>query len=123
MSKHKVSELDGALLDAAVAKAAGLMVREFGSAWQHIEGCRHSNQGEPEAWCPSTKWDQGGPIIERERIEVIPYFRFDSREFFEGWRAGIAPECAPDYSFGQTPLIAAMRAYVISKLGEEIELP
>lgn len=65
----------------------------------------------------STFWGMGGPIIEREKIDVM-------------W-CGIE-WCAycmtPDgerqlETSGPTPLIAAMRAYVASKLGDEIEVP
>ena len=66
---------------------------------------------------PSTDWAQGGAIIEREGISVCP--------------DEIAPWCAffdhgtAEYAFytGNTPLIAAMRCYVASKLGDEVQLP
>ena len=56
MTKHKVSELEGALLDAAVAKAEGRL-----EAWWNTN----------EAY--SVEWSDGGPIIERERIEMAHY--------------------------------------------------
>jgi hypothetical protein len=58
------------------------------------------------------KWEHGGPIIERERIDL-------SRAG-GGWWALIAPSIIIS---GDTPLIAAMRCYVASKLGDEIEIP
>jgi len=65
----------------------------------------------------STDWAQGGPIIEREEISV-------------NWASGQweAHTVTDDDNFDQieyapTPLIAAMRCYVASKLGDEIELP
>ena len=61
---------------------------------------------------PSTDWAQGGPIIERERIDV--YY------FLDGW--GAEKSTGPMYS-GSTPLIAAMRCYVASKLGDEVAVP
>ena len=62
----------------------------------------------------STNWAQGGPIIEREKIAV-------QSPNDKGWYAR-------DYAFkthtsGSTPLIAAMRCYVASKLGNTIEIP
>ncbi len=71
---------------------------------------------------PATDWSHGGPIIEREHIAV----RFE-------------PEChwlfaPPEATWlanyngvgewhGPTPLIAAMRCYVASKLGDTVDVP
>jgi len=62
---------------------------------------------------PSGDWMQGGPIIERERIDVL--YEHDLR-----WIA--VPQKGIE-SYGPTPLIAAMRCYVASKLGDEVEIP
>lgn len=108
--KHKVSELQGAILDAAVAKAEEVEIEgRFGKTWRKpIPGVAF------EIYAPSTDWAEGGPIIERERITT-------AEATGGGWVALIrgVPEDMP----GQTPLIAAMRAYVASKFGEEVELP
>jgi len=80
--------------------------------------------GECEGYSPyeySTDWAQGGPIIEREVISVSNW-AFHSMP----WKASIqkADLDMPLYEeYGLTPLIAAMRCYVASKLGDEIELP
>ena len=61
---------------------------------------------------PSTDWAQGGPIIERHifRLEDDPEL---------GWLAEIGTaRCR-----GNTALVAAMRCYVASKLGDEVEIP
>jgi hypothetical protein len=59
-------------------------------------------------------WALGGPIIEREGITVRRYT--DAL-----WDASIG---RLDYvADGPTPLVAAMRCYVISKLGDEVEVP
>lgn len=113
--KHKTSELTGALLDAAVAKAKGLPYR--------IELRGHPmdrNQREVciieglEGMFPaSTDWSVGGPIIEREAMELMPVTK-------GRW---VASASGTDFNMaGPTPLIAAMRAYVASKLGEEVDL-
>lgn len=77
-------------------------------------------------WCArsarSTDWTDGGPIIEREKIGVDPDDDYDQ------WDAILKHSARADgvqLSFGRgpTPLIAAMRAFVASKLGEEVELP
>jgi hypothetical protein len=57
------------------------------------------------------KWEHGGPIIEREGIAVYLHGP-------EKWCA-----IADDEYRGQTPLIAAMRCYVASKLGEDVSIP
>ena len=62
--KHKVSELEGALLDAAVAKAEGYELDSDGD-----NRTVRDNGGAPSRWRPSTDWTQGGPIIEREEID------------------------------------------------------
>jgi len=64
-------------------------------------------------WSPSTDWAQGGPIIEREKIELFHYGASDT------WEGQIIEHV----QYGPTPLIAAMRCYVASKLGDEVELP
>ena len=96
----KTSELNGAALDWAVAHCIEKGFAKFVAA-----GYR---------FCPSTDWSQGGPIIERECIELLcesPGFR---------WVA--MPQKGPEWR-GLTPLIAAMRCYVASKMGDEIEIP
>jgi hypothetical protein len=70
-------------------------------------------------WYPnprySTNWAHGGPIIDRERI------RLDPRE--SEWKAqGWYDEGFRDF-FGPTALIAAMRCYVTTKLGDTIDIP
>ena len=64
----------------------------------------------------STDWNQGGPIIEREKIGV---FMLDGV-----WSARCQYKGAiVVYAEGPTPLIAAMRCYVASKLGDEVDVP
>ena len=89
----KVSELSGEALDWAVI---------------HASRC---SAYDPETDKPSTDWEQGGPIIEREGIAIYLYGDGE-------WQAVLEKEYE-----GPTPLIAAMRCYVASKLGEEIEIP
>lgn len=99
--KVKTSDLFGVALDWAVTKAEGLDASiEPGEAW----GC----------WNWAFDWGQAGPIIEREKIELIPKGTH--------WDAFADEDCHVPYS-GPTPLIAAMRCYVASQLGDEVELP
>lgn len=65
-----------------------------------------------EKFSPSTNWAQGGPIIEGEKIGLLP----SGNAYYER-------EGGTFYSYGTTPLIAAMRCYVASKLGDNVEIP
>ena len=107
--KVKTSDLSGAQLDWAVAKCEGYVAGPSGSYW--------INEDECVDFRPSTDWSQGGPIIERELIAI----RFICEGRWESWWSGWPKSFQVVY--GPTPLIAAMRCYVASKLGEEIEVP
>ena len=100
--KIKTSELIGAQLDWAVAKCEGVTEgKDF--AWYYDRRDTHKY---------SSNWAQGGPIIEREGIAL--------GQTADGWEA----TCDGDaYVYGKTPLVAAMRCYVFSELGDEVEVP
>lgn len=68
-------------------------------------------------YAPSTIWSQGGPIIEREGITVSQGSPVKGLEWMACDRGSSCIQHGPTY------LIAAMRCYVASKLGEEIEIP
>ena len=77
---------------------------------------RSTHDEPPLEYYPSTDWAQGGPIIEREGID-LQYQGGDN----DKWAADMfGAECSV---YGDTPLIAAMRCYVASKLGDEVEIP
>lgn len=117
-----MEELSGAELDAAVAQAMGKTWRivevlvEYRYARPVCMVAKHSewtkrHEDFSEMFQPSFDWRHGGPIIDRERIQVLPYALPR-----QGWYADIRPEqggsaCAE----GPTPLVAAMRAYVASR--------
>jgi hypothetical protein len=100
----KTAKLTEAALDWAVAKCEGneINIRK-GCLWIPKE-------------CYSTDWAQGGPIIEREGMCISRTNK--TRE--EPWAALIDGYYWID---GPTPLIAAMRCYVASKLGAEVDIP
>jgi len=97
----KTSELTGAALDWAVAKCEYFPVRNG-----FDDNC-------PEY---STDWAQGGPIIEREGINII-----QSGSWFAEMDADHSGGVI--HAEGDTPLVAAMRCYVSSKLGDEVDVP
>ena len=67
----------------------------------------------------SSVWGQGGPIIEREKIHLT--HRYGELLSGNNWTAFL--DKPHRYAEGATPLIAAMRCYVASKLGDEVEIP
>lgn len=114
----KTSELSGAALDWAVAKCEGYIAtfKPDEVVYVHpLSGEWHHNGN----WSPSTKWVQGGPIIEREKIALCP----DSNYELRGGRWSAVDWGGNLVEFGSAPLIAAMRCYVASKLGDEVDVP
>ena len=118
--KVKTNELSGAQLDWAVAKCEG---HETLMSRGKLETLFTEN-----GWTPSTDWAQGGPIIEREKLGVwwaTHYIDADGVEYGNHWYCETG--CTDDnydsqhVAEGATPLVAAMRCYVASKLGDEVE--
>jgi Protein of unknown function (DUF2591) len=119
--KIKTSELIGQQLDWAVAKCEGK------NGVLHDDGItRCIVVAAPSGvykgiWCPTVNWAQGGPIIEREAHNLFKHN--GGTEWCcacnvprDGYTAIITAD-------GPTPLIAAMRCYVASKLGAEVDIP
>lgn len=126
--KIKVSEATGPVLDWMVAKAAGLKPFSFAEkdvgqqrAFSKWVGINVSPVGH-DVYCPSTDWSQGGPIIERERIEIR---KCNPLHFPKGNEKGeyTEPLWIAGKMHGTTPLIAAMRCFCASNLGDEVEVP
>jgi hypothetical protein len=67
----------------------------------------------------STDWALGGPIIEREKIGILFYVDHIPDADEPIWVAS----CGGERALGDTPLIAAMRCYVLLELGKEVEIP
>ena len=119
----KTSELTGAALDWAVAKCEGATDAWRSGApflWDGVPCIRI--YGHDVDYAPSSDWAQGGPLIEREKIDLQCW---DAHSM--PWKASIDGDTdagiALYVEYGPTPLIAAMRCYVASKLGDEIDLP
>ena len=105
----KTSELNGPALDWAVAKCEG-KEKNWGKSrlkpYPMHCGQRYS-----------TDWAQGGPIIEREKMAIMLC------ESVGDWLADLSGTYKVFTAFGPTPLVAAMRCYVASKLGDEVDVP
>ena len=117
MSLRKTSELTGAALDWAVAKCEGALGRveleRINGEWAVVI---------PDLSCcfePSTDWSQGGPIIDREHISATVD---DSGVWLAYCQYNYAGEARFMHA-GSTPLTAAMRCYVASELGDEVDVP
>lgn len=120
--KIQTSELIGAPLDWAVAEALKPTVKKpdrfgvgsfgplFGKGYLYPTWRMRK-------FDPSVDWAKGGPIIEREQIDLTSHNRRPTSQL---WQADNAQDVAV---YGPTPLIAAMRCFVASKLGEEIDVP
>jgi hypothetical protein len=68
----------------------------------------------------ATDWAEGGALIERERISISPRDGYWEALYHDN----LFQEDGSDYfQMGTTPLVAAMRCYVASKLGDEVQLP
>ena len=105
----KTSELIGPTLDWAVAKCEG-----GNPTWledlEMFANCRDCG-----SWNYSTNWSQGGPIIEQNQLAID----YDCAEGGRWWAAHMATDT---HECGPTLLIAAMRCYVASKLGDEVDV-
>ncbi|MBS0453995.1 MAG: DUF2591 domain-containing protein [Proteobacteria bacterium] len=126
----KTADLTGAALDWAVCKSAGLIdayPKHVGTGKKFLKEWKADIQ----PWLrPSTNWAQSGPIIEREGIELHQLADAVAVELHPTYKPGDRWECnvwPADEDLisicGPTPLIAAMRCYVASKLGDEVDVP
>jgi hypothetical protein len=101
----KTSELTGPALDWAVAKCEGRrepeLINNFHVAWYTWGNVHYS-----------TNWAHGGPIIEERSMSVTQHGGI--------WKASTLRQHAIK---GPTPLIAAMRCFVDSQIGKEIDIP
>lgn len=146
MKTIKVSELTVAALDWAVATCEGLPLKldpmgfrkdaptSIQAGWwvwdgegqNQVIGHRKTSRYQEEGYSPSTDWAQGGPIIEREMIQLTPHCMVNP---LHGWAAAYRSFDEDDDVYalhrmrGKTPLIAAMRCYVASKLGDTVKIP
>lgn len=121
----RVSELSGAWLDYWVARAEG-----FDAALLEVRQVQRSE----EFHCVhilsrlavlnySTSWDLAGPVIAREVIKLQPVLPSGSSWYGTITRGLVGTNMSEVQMYrgkGDTPLAAAMRAYVESKFGEEV---
>lgn len=71
-----------------------------------------------EVYSPSTDWSQGGPLLKSNRISIM--------QKHDGWWRACIFDLNDDLfclQLADDPLIAAMRCFVASKLGDEVDVP
>lgn len=119
--KVKVSEATGHVLNWMVEEAQGygdqyLKFWNMGGdmRFTHCEVMRNY----------SDDWSQGGPIIHREEINLEIHEGGHTRASFYKMRLAFDGRAKHyHHQHGDTPLIAAMRCFVASKLGDEVDVP
>ncbi len=99
----KTSKLIGVALNWAVAKCEGRTTLEMPELWP--------------SYRYSSNWTQGGPIVERMLIAISAHLDGDEWVANDYWNDNRYTQVGP------TPLIAAMRCYVASYLGDEVDVP
>ncbi len=134
----RVSELTGHALNWAVAQAEGDKVyRPRLGRPEDWDKEAYLADGSDDRWVvrvenpkvahfvdwtynPSGSWWQGGVIVERE---VPMLMRTNGGDWIAQGSYDIANDTEAKRYYGKTLLIAAMRCYVASKLGDEVEIP
>ncbi len=131
----RTQDLIGAQLDWAVAKCEGYVLTSDGISnllVRENETLLLGPGSSPLNYSPICYWMQGGEIIEREGINLSVDYQDDalSDDMVQiGWKANYWNDSVPGtsgflvWAYGPTPLIAAMRVYVMAKFGREIEVP
>ena len=112
--KLKTTELHRLTLDWAVTSIEEPDALKYGVAdWREQRKTKVIHGAYVYRW--STVWQQGGPIIERERMEIRPVPNMQWVAIGEGSNGGVA--------YASTALEAAMRCYVMSMVGAVIDVP
>jgi hypothetical protein len=118
--KVKTSEAKDQVLNYLVAKCEGktklYQIRRGDSRVIDTDHPEYFEQYKRQHDEYSTDWAQGGPIIEREGIQLYGVTRTHYGCIHRTRHKHYVAD-------GPTPLIAAMRCYVASKLGDEVEVP
>jgi len=113
----KTQDLTGPALNWAVAEALGYQPRVYSTQSIRAE---LPTGGVIAPFMPGFRWDQGGPIIEREGLSIIHV----GDDWLDAWKARKGDgHWKGEYKHGPTPLIAAMRCFVASRLGDAVEVP
>ena len=110
--KTKTADLIGPALDWAVSKCLQPGYEE----WRLIRWIE-------QEFAPTANWAQGGPIIEREELGLKRNAPCSQGREWEASPSITAKGAGGKWGYGPTPLVAAMRCFVASKLGDEVDVP
>lgn len=124
--KVKVSGLEGMALSYTMC-----MIEMPHLVWGKSIGLHHASKQivvpelpEPKCYSPFMDWDRAGTIIEEECITITAYGAASSAPRNpDHWEATLFGKDGTFTYYGHKPLIAAMRAFVASRLGTEVEIP
>lgn len=120
-----VSDAVGAQLDWMVAKCEGLNPNSDPKVRRQYVGYSGFAEANGFGYAIkhySTDWSQGGPLLEREKLE-LRCTDYEWQAFCFGFPVAKAHSGRRVWASGPTPLIAAMRCLVASHLGDEVDVP
>lgn len=113
---YQTHELEGPLLDLAVAKSIGLMAvihRVDNAVSPFFECCVLDECGRLQyQFVPSRNWTQGGPLVEQHAISLVE----------RGLGVWVADIRGSAITCANSPLLAAMRALVAARIGEVVRM-
>lgn len=123
--KIKTSELTGAALDWAAAWCEGCVEKGVYGGPVLRDGRLHIHYCGvvlDAAWQPSTDWSQAGPILTREHISRTTdhsglWIAYWTDGYTEGDEGKKWMQC------DRSELVAGLRCYVASRLGDEVDVP
>jgi hypothetical protein len=120
----KTAELDGVLLDYWTARADGRTAKivrpgeKINRMMVDCDTCIALTPGYAKWWQPfHVYWGSAGPIIEREKISIE---RIGDDATGDRTAYAYTIDAPLDGQHADTALIAAMRAFVSSKFGDEV---
>ena len=126
--KIKTADLIGPALDWAVAQCESVEVEYINDG---ITRCLLRVSPFTSVYRPSVDWSQGGPLIERGGINLFKHNKLMGSQPDIWCAHQVVPRPNLEGSFnscalaldGPTPLIAAMRCFAASCLGDEVDIP
>jgi hypothetical protein len=119
--KYETAKLSGAMLDAAVLMIEGVsfkLGKELSVDENSVRQVCFLTDAPPGCWpiaSPSSRWSDGGPIIDREGLGLVRWPDGSWGSMRKDSPVGLTVQ-------GDTPLVAAMRAFVQATMGDTVDL-
>lgn len=118
--KIKTADLTGPALDWAVAQCESVEVEYINDGRTR---CLLRVSPFTSMYHPTVDWAIGGPLIEREEVGLKRNAPCSRGREWEASPSITAKGAGGKWGYGPTPLIAAMRCLVASRLGDEVDVP